>query len=78
MSAGNQSRSKIVSPPSGTIQTLESAGSADISLKTASFGGTKRQILTTRCRRLKPRRRRGRSAAHVTRRVIVLPNEEVT
>jgi polysaccharide biosynthesis transport protein len=33
--------------PSGAIQTLESAGSADISLQTASYGGTKRQILTT-------------------------------
>ena len=32
---------------SGAIQTLESAGSADISLQTASYGGTKRQIRTT-------------------------------
>ena len=37
--------------PSGTIQTLESAGSADIPLITASFGGTKRQNLTTRYQR---------------------------
>jgi hypothetical protein len=27
---------------SGAIQTLESAGSADISLQTTSYGGTKR------------------------------------
>lgn len=32
---------------SGEIQTLESAGSADITLQTASYGGTKRQIPTT-------------------------------
>jgi predicted transglutaminase-like cysteine proteinase len=33
---------------SGAIQTPESAGNADISLQTDSYGGTKRQILTTR------------------------------
>ena len=33
--------------PSGEIQTLESAENADISLQTASCGGTKRQIPTT-------------------------------
>ena len=33
---------------SGEIQTFESAGRADISQQTASFGGTKRQIRTTR------------------------------
>jgi hypothetical protein len=33
---------------SGARQTFESAGSADISPQTASYGGTKRQILTTR------------------------------
>jgi hypothetical protein len=32
---------------SGAIQTLESAGNADISMQSASGGGTKRQILTT-------------------------------
>ena len=42
------SKALVGNHESGAIQTLESAGNADISMQSASGGGTKRQILTTR------------------------------